>query len=113
MTWCTGSSETPTCSPSRKLSLNSVLGELEERPPEPVIDSGLKPSKTRDESDLPEILRGDLSSILTLAHWGERDITAFLWLTAFTPLTPSNMLSAYLQQLKAMDSKGGITELGR
>ena len=69
--------------------------------------------KSRRKSDLPEILRGDLSSvILTLAHWGERDITAFPWLTA-PPTHAVEHAIRLLQQLKAMDSKGGITELGR
>ena len=68
--------------------------------------------RIRAEHLLPEILRGDLSgAVLTLACWGERNVSEFPWVT---PPTDSAITAAkrLLQQLGAIDDQGAATELG-
>lgn len=68
--------------------------------------------RIRPEHLLPEILRGDLSSaILTLACWGERNVSDFPWVT---PPSESAIRAAkrLLQQLGAIDEQGTATEFG-
>ena len=68
--------------------------------------------RARKERDTPEIERCDFSdAMLTLAAWGEREVSEFPWLT----LPPENAVTrarTTLQQLGAIDKNLGLTQLG-
>ena len=69
--------------------------------------------RSRRANDQPEILRGDLSSVmLTLAEWGEKDFDAFPWLTK-PPENAVEHARELLQRLGAVDQTGCITKLGK
>ena len=62
--------------------------------------------------DFPEILRGDLSSVIfALAHWGERD--ACLPVVDRTTHSRRRTRHPATPAAQSHGSKGGITELGR
>ena len=68
--------------------------------------------QSRRETDSPEIVRGDLSSVvLTLAQWGERDCHAFDWLTP-PPTHGVDQATKLLKQLGAIDDEKNITSMG-
>jgi ATP-dependent helicase HrpB len=69
--------------------------------------------RSRRPRDTPEIERCDFSdALLTLAAWGERDVSAFPWLT---PPCADAVATAtqLLHRLDALDDQETLTELGR
>ncbi|MFO0916456.1 MAG: ATP-dependent helicase C-terminal domain-containing protein [Pirellulales bacterium] len=66
----------------------------------------------REPFRLPEVLRCDLSGpVLRLLNWGERDLTAFPWVTHPTPAALDQALQT-LTMLQAVH-QGDVTRLGR
>ncbi|HBE66131.1 MAG TPA: ATP-dependent helicase HrpB [Rhodopirellula baltica] len=69
--------------------------------------------RSRDEYDVPEILRSDLSEVvLMLASHGETDLHAMQWLTA-PPEHSVETAQALLRMLGAIDESGRITRAGQ
>jgi ATP-dependent helicase HrpB len=67
----------------------------------------------RAQFDPPEILTSDLAPlVLSLAQWGEADPAALAWLDP-PPAAALAAAQRRLEQLKALDSDGRITERGR
>jgi ATP-dependent helicase HrpB len=66
-----------------------------------------------EASDLPEILREELSSlILTLADWGDWNPESYFWLNP-PPGPAVSEARLLLEQLGALDERGNITSSGR
>ncbi|WP_430454344.1 ATP-dependent helicase HrpB [Rhodopirellula europaea] len=69
--------------------------------------------RSRDEYDVPEILRSDLSEVvLMLASHGETDLFAMRWLTA-PPNHAVESAQSLLRMLGAIDETGRITRRGQ
>ena len=70
-------------------------------------------NRGRDETERPEIQRGDLSGpVLTLASMGEHDLRQFPWMTP----PPEHAVAAaqtLLRQCGGLDARGQVTPLGR
>ncbi|MCC9644960.1 ATP-dependent helicase HrpB [Rhodopirellula sp. JC740] len=68
--------------------------------------------RSREEYDVPEILRSDLSGVmLMLASHGEKDLSAIHWLTP-PPPHAADSAGDLLKMLGALDFSGRLTQIG-